>query len=103
MEMYGHERWKLKNRVKWLKSLQQEMGTGHLGSAVSGCCRENKSLTAQPQGGGSDNTDACLCPPLTYGGRGVRLQKVLSWDGVSLGGQQASCSPVNEGRAGGLG
>ena len=79
------------------------MGTGHLGSAVSGCCRENKSLISQPQGGGSDNTDECLCPPLTYGGRGARTQEVQSWDRGSLGGQQVSCSPVNEGRAGGLG
>lgn len=52
--MYVHKQWKLKNCVKWLDSLQQEMGTSRSGSVVSGCCQENKSLLSQPRGGGSD-------------------------------------------------
>lgn len=50
-------------------------GDRPLGQCCQWVLRENKSLSAQPQGGGSDNTDECLCPPLTCGGRGVRPQR----------------------------
>lgn len=61
METYGHEQWKLKNRVKWLKSLQQEMGTGHLGSAVSGCCgRIKASVHSLREGALTTQTSVCV-------------------------------------------
>ena len=58
METYGHEQWKLKNHVKWLKSLQQEMGTGHLGSAVSG--RIKASVHSLREGTLTTQTSVCV-------------------------------------------
>lgn len=96
-----YEQWKLKNCVKWLKSLQQEMGTSHLGSAVSGCCLENKSLVSQPRGGDSGNTERVSVSSFGLSRAGdVRPLETRSWDGASLRGDggckpQVSGIPVN--------
>lgn len=100
--MYVHKQWKLKNCVKCLEGLQQEMGTSRLGSVVSGAARRI-SLLSQPWGGAlTTHRHVSVFPSDLPRAVGARLQEGPSWGWVSWGRAAllVPCEQEQDGKAG---